>query len=220
MKGPTHIAGGAVAGLGVSAVAGFGPVAAAAFTAGAVATSKLPDIDVQWSRGPKHRRYPHSLAYAGTAVLLVSAVVYALLLYFLPRMGIEDAGSLGGLARGSITASDVALVAPGATTGYFSHLALDSTTKIGIWLTHPEGTRVGIPERYAINTSRTVAPELAARVLLCGAAVGLALLVFGGQLADLAEAEAVRTGSVALLLAIGAAKVCRPYGYETQRRER
>lgn len=58
MNGPTHVVGGALAGLAVAAVSGTGIEASAAITAGAVATSKLPDLDRYVDKSPQHRSLP------------------------------------------------------------------------------------------------------------------------------------------------------------------
>lgn len=204
MRRPTHTAGGVAAGLGVSAAAGLGPDGALAFTAGAVATANLPDIDRKWNEGPQHRSYPHSLAYGGGAVLLFSLVAYALLVSFLPVRGLSSSAMFGTMLAGTplagaFGASSLALAAPGTAVGYLTHLALDCTTKTGVWLAAPRGRRFGIPEKYAYNMTGSKAPDLLVRFVLVMACVGLALVVFAPALAAGASVAATPAGATAAL---------------------
>lgn len=141
MMGHTHVTGGALAGLAVSYGAGLGFEGAAALTIGAVATSKLPDVDARLIRGPDHRSFPHTVVLGGG-----TAVVLALVAYVWLSANAADA-SLGPLGPGT-----VALVAPGAAIGYLAHLALDASTKSGIWLLLPKDQRIGLPKKYAVRT--------------------------------------------------------------------
>lgn len=141
MMGHTHMVGGALAGLAVSYAAGLGFEEAAALTIGAIATSKLPDVDAKINKGPDHRSFPHTVILGGGA-----AVVLALVAYVWLSTNASSAG-LGPLGPGT-----VALLAPGAAIGYLTHLALDASTKSGIWLLLPKDKRIGLPRKYAVRT--------------------------------------------------------------------
>ncbi|MDN5697369.1 MAG: metal-dependent hydrolase [Rubrobacter sp.] len=141
MMGHTHLTGGALAGLAVSYGTGLGFEEAAALTIGAIATSKLPDVDARIIRGPDHRSFPHTVILGGG-----TAVVLALVAYVWISANASNS-SLGPLGPGT-----VALLAPGAAIGYLAHLALDASTKSGIWLLLPKDKRVGLPRKYAVRT--------------------------------------------------------------------
>lgn len=141
MMGHTHVLGGAVAGLAVSYGAGLGFEGAAALTIGAIATSKLPDVDARVIRGPDHRSVPHTVVLGGGFAVVAALVAYVWL------SANASSTSLGPLGPGT-----VALLAPGAAIGYLTHLALDASTKSGIWLLLPKDKRVGLPRKYAVRT--------------------------------------------------------------------
>jgi membrane-bound metal-dependent hydrolase YbcI (DUF457 family) len=141
MMGYTHVVGGAATGLAVSWAAGLGFEGAVALTAGAVATSKLPDVDAKINRSPDHRSFPHTLIVGGGAAVVVACIAYVWLW-----------ANASGLAVGPLSAGEVALIAPGGAIGYLTHLALDAATSSGIWLLVPKDRRIGLPRKYAIRT--------------------------------------------------------------------
>lgn len=49
---------------------------AAVLTAGAVVTSKVPDVDAEVKRGPDHRSFPHSLVLGGGGALGVAIALW------------------------------------------------------------------------------------------------------------------------------------------------
>lgn len=140
MMGRTHLTGGALAGLVVSYAAGLGFEEAAALTIGAIATSKLPDVDARLIRGADHRSFPHTVILGGGAAVVLALVAYVWLSANAASI------SLGPLGNA------VALLAPGAAIGYLAHLALDASTKSGIWLLLPKDKRIGLPRKYAVRT--------------------------------------------------------------------
>lgn len=140
MMGHTHVVGGALAGLAVSYGAGLDFEGAAALTIGAIATSKLPDVDAGLIRGPDHRSFPHTVLLGGGAAVVLALVAYVWL-----------SANAASISIGPLE-SAVALVAPGAAIGYLVHLALDASTKSGIWLLLPKDRRVGLPRKYAVRT--------------------------------------------------------------------
>lgn len=140
MMGHTHVVGGALAGLAVSYGAGLGFEGAAALTIGAIATSKLPDVDARLIRGPDHRSFPHTVILGGGSAMVLALVAYV---WLSTNAASISLGPLG---------SAVALLAPGAAIGYLTHLALDASTKSGIWLLLPKDRRVGLPRKYAVRT--------------------------------------------------------------------
>lgn len=149
MMGRTHAVGGALAGLTVSCAAGLGIEEATAVTLGATATSKLPDVDARLIRSPDHRSFPHSLVFGGGGAML-----FALILTGLTSSGAAS-GWLSGLG-GIVSPGTQSLVLLGAVVGYFAHLALDASTKSGIWLLMPSGRRLGLPKRYSIRTGSPI----------------------------------------------------------------
>ena len=141
MMGHTHVLGGALAGLAVSYGAGLGFEGAAALTIGAVATSKLPDVDARIKKGPDHRSFPHTVVLGGGFAVVAALVAYVWL-----------SANASGTSLGPLGPGTVALLAPGAAIGYITHLALDASTKSGIWLLLPKDKRVGLPRKYAVRT--------------------------------------------------------------------
>lgn len=172
MMGPTHIVGGAAAGLGVAYASGLGAEAATALTVGAVATAKLPDIDGKINPSPQHRSLPHSLLLGGGA-----AVVVALVLWQALASGAAD-GIIAGSA-GYVSAATLQFVVAGGVAGYLAHLFLDAMTSAGIWLLMPKGKRLGLPKKYAIRTDSP--KEYAFCGVLILAAIALGLGVFAGE---------------------------------------
>lgn len=137
---PPYLTGGALAGLAVSYGAGLGLEGATALTIGAITTSKLPDVDAKIIRSPDHRSFPHTVILGGGAAVVLALVAYVWLSANAASI------SLGPLGNA------VALVAPGAAIGYLAHLALDASTKSGIWLLLPKNKRIGLPRKYAVKT--------------------------------------------------------------------
>lgn len=175
MMGPTHLVGGALAGLAVSYTAGLGVEQAAALTTGAAATSKLPDVDAEVKRGPDHRSFPHSLVIGGGAALGVAIALWLAisagaansLLYALP----------GGVF---VSTGTVKLALAGGVIGYFTHLLLDGLTRSGIWLLMPKGQVLRLPKRYSIKTGG-VGEWLISGVMVV-LALSLGLATFGAAL--------------------------------------
>lgn len=141
MMSHTHLTGGALAGIAVSYGAGLGFEGAAALTIGAIATSKLPDMDARLIRGPDHRSFPHTVILGGGLAVMLALVAYVWI------TASAASASLGPLGPGT-----VALLAPGGAIGYLTHLALDASTKSEIWLLFPKDKRVGIPRKMAVRT--------------------------------------------------------------------
>lgn len=168
MMGHTHVTGGALAGLAVSYGAALGFGEAAALTIGAVATSKLPDVDARIIRRPNHRSFPHTVILGGDAAVVVALLAYLWLS--------ANAASVG---LGPLGAGMVALLAPGAAIGYLTHLALDAATKSGVWLLVPKDIRVGLPRKIAVRTSSPT------ELLISG---GMAIVTLGLGLAVFAPA--------------------------------
>lgn len=185
MMGPTHIAGGALAGLAASALAGYGGEQAVAMTVGAVATSRLPDIDRKFNRGPKHRSITHSLVLGGAGAFLL---MLAAMLWANTAAGARMLQQTGGW----ITPELVERAAFGGWLGYMAHLALDAPTREGIWLLLPGGKRLRPPERQAVKTDGFA--ELVTGLALVGGCVMLGISVFGADLMDLISAVALITG--------------------------
>ena len=177
MMGHTHVTGGALAGLAVSYGAGLGFEGAAALTIGAVATSKLPDVDGRIKKGPDHRSFPHTVVLGGGFAVVAALVAYVWL-----------SANASGLSLGPLGPDTVALLAPGAAIGYLTHLALDASTKSGIWLLLPKDKRVGLPRKYAVRTGSPT------ELLISG---GMALLTLALAVAVFAPA----LGGVESLLA-------------------
>lgn len=170
--GPTHVTGGALAGLAVSYGTGLGFEEAAALTIGAIATSKLPDVDAKIIRSPDHRSFPHTVILGGGM-----AVVLALLAYVWITANASSA-SLGPLGPGT-----VAFLAPGAAIGYLTHLALDASTKSGIWLLLPKDKRIGLPREYAVRTGSPMELLISGGMALV--TLALAVVVFAPALGGL-----------------------------------
>lgn len=170
MNGPTHVVGGALAGLSVSAVSGAGVQAAAAITVGAVATSKLPDLDRYVDRSPQHRSLPHSLILGGGGFMVAALVAMGLL----ASGGFDE--QLYSLFSGNIvTPVTLRFAVIGAVAGYLAHLGLDCLTSSGIWLLWPKDKRVGLPKKSAIRTSGVVEHAIAGCMLV--ACLGLAAIL-------------------------------------------
>lgn len=171
MMGPTHLAGGALGGLAASAVAGLDTGQAFALTAGALAASRLPDVDAKLNPGPAHRGLPHSLVFGGGGAVLATL----LLLSWLGSPAGERALAPLGTAGGPVSPEALSMAVVGSGIGYLTHLLLDACTKSGIWLLLPRGTRIGLPRRYALKTGgpaeRLVGVMILAGCLLAGAYV-------------------------------------------------
>ena len=169
--GPTHITGGLLAGLSASAAAGLDTGQAFALTAGALAASRLPDVDAKLNPGPAHRSLPHSLVFGGGGAILAAL----LLLGWIGSPAGERALAPLGTAGGPVSPEAVSMAVVGSGIGYLTHLLLDACTKSGIWLLLPRGTRLGLPRRYALKTGgpaeRLVAVVIVAGCLLAGAYV-------------------------------------------------
>jgi membrane-bound metal-dependent hydrolase YbcI (DUF457 family) len=172
MMGPTHFAGGALAGLAVSYGIGLGLEQAAALTAGAIATSKLPDIDAEVKRGPDHRSFPHSLVIGGGVALMVALVVWGTVL----------TGAANGLIyalpdSAPVSAATLNLAVAGGVLGYFTHLLLDAMTRSGIWLLMPKGKALRLPKRYSVRIGGVGEWLVSGVMVVCALMLGLA--VFG-----------------------------------------
>lgn len=152
MTGATHQAGAVLAAGLYAGAAGLSPALTALTAAGAFATASLPDrldprptLDPTDQRRYDHRRWAHSLLPGAGAILLALITVL--------RFGYPAAGSgedeLIPVALSLLLEKDfghaVSVVAVGAAVGYLSHLALDTLTAKGIWLTRPGGRRLGVP---------------------------------------------------------------------------
>lgn len=177
MMGPTHIAGGALAGLAASALAGYGGPEAVAMTAGAIATSRLPDIDRKFNRGPKHRSVTHSLVRGGLGALVLMLIAIA---SANTATGAETLQQTGGW----LTPELVERAAFGGWLGYMAHLALDAPTREGIWLMFPGGKRIRPRESNAVKTDGLT--EIVAGLVMVGGCLMLGISVFGGDLMEMA----------------------------------
>lgn len=164
MMGHTHVTGGALAGLAVSYGAGLGFKGAAALTIGAIATSKLPDVDAKINKSPDHRSFPHTVVLGGGAAVVLALVAYAWLSANAPTS-----------ALGFLSPASVALVAPGGAIGYLTHLALDASTKSGIWLLLPKDRRIGLPKKYAVRTGGPIELLISGGMALVTLALGIAV---------------------------------------------
>lgn len=164
MMGHTHVVGGALAGLAVSYGAGLGFEEAAALTIGAVATSKLPDVDAKIIRSPDHRSFPHTVFLGGGFAVVAALVAYVWL-----------SANASGASLGPLREGTVALLAPGAAIGYLTHLALDASTKSGIWLVLPKDKRIGLPRKYAVRTGSPTELLISGGMALLTLVLGLAV---------------------------------------------
>lgn len=163
MMGHTHVTGGALAGLAVSYGSGLGLEGAAALTIGAIATSKLPDVDARIIKGPDHRSFPHTVIPGEGAAVMLALFLYVWLSANSARVSV---GPLG---------EEVELLAPGAALGYLTHLVLDASTKSGIWLLIPKDRRVGLPRKYAVRTGGPTELLISGGMALVALALGLAV---------------------------------------------
>lgn len=170
MNGPTHVVGGALAGLSVSAVSGVGAEAAAALTVGAVATSKLPDLDRYIDRSPNHRSLPHSLILGGGSFMMAALIALVLL-----TSGAFDEQLYSVFTGQIVTPVTLHFALIGAVAGYLVHLGLDCLTSAGIWLLLPGGKRVGLPKKSAVRSGGAVEHAIAACMLV--ACLGLAAIL-------------------------------------------
>ena len=197
MMGPTHVAGGALAGLSASAAAGLDVDQAIALTAGAVLASRLPDVDAKLNPGPAHRGFPHSLVFGGGGAVLATLFLVGWL------RSPETVRLLGGagIAGGPVSPESLPMVVIGAAIGYLAHLALDACTSAGIWLFLPRGRRVGIPKRYAVKTGG-VAEKMVGLAIVAGCCL-LGLYVFGPAISPaLANVSRIPTGHVLVAVSI------------------
>lgn len=167
MNGPTHVVGGALAGLGVAAVSGVGAEAAKAITVGAVATSKLPDLDRYIDRSPQHRSLPHSLILGGGGFMVAVVVAMGLL-----ASGAASEQIYSIFSGQLVTPITLHFALIGTVAGYLAHLGLDALTSSGIWLLWPRGKRIGLPRKKAIRTGGVKEHSICALMLL--ACLGLA----------------------------------------------
>lgn len=154
VNGPAHMAAGLCSGIGAAAVAGAPLAGAVAATVGALAASKLPDIDREGDASYNHRSVTHS------ALLAVPALIVAA--YLLPFE--ELPGAAAALAP---------MAAMGFIAGYASHLLLDALTIKRIPLLLKRGPRVGIS---VVNTN-----ELSGQAMQFAVVVGCpvaAVLIF------------------------------------------
>lgn len=174
MNGPTHVVGGALAGLTVAAVSGTGIEASAAITAAAVATSKLPDLDRYIDKSPQHRSLPHSLILGGGGVLVAALIALGVL-----ASGTASEQIYSMFSGHIVTPITLHFAVIGAVSGYFAHLGLDAMTTSGIWLLWPKGKRIGLPTKKAVKSGGTRERAIAGLMIVC--CIGLGLLVFGGE---------------------------------------
>lgn len=180
MNGPTHVIGGALAGLTVAAVSGAGAEASTAITVGAVATSKLPDLDRYVDKSPQHRSLPHSLILGGGGVLVAALVAMGAL-----ASGAATEQIYNVFAGNIVTPLRLHFAVIGAVAGYFSHLALDGLTTSGIWLLWPKGKKIGLPRERAIKTGGIAEHSIAGLMVVCSLALGLLVLGEQGALASI-----------------------------------
>lgn len=174
MNGPTHVVGGALAGLSVSAVSGVGAEGCAAITVGAIATSKLPDLDRYIDNSPQHRSFPHSLILGGGGFMIAALMV----------MGLLASGGLDGqiysvFGGELITPATLHFALVGSVAGYLTHLGLDSLTSSGIWLLWPKGKRIGLPRKKAIRSGGVTEHAISALMLIACLGLAAYLLVLG-----------------------------------------
>lgn len=129
---------------------------------GALAASRLPDIDAKLKPGKDHRSLPHSLLLAGLPVFVFTLVLFG----SLAASGEAALESLG--LSGSLPADVPGRFFLGFGLGYLSHLALDAATFSGIWLAVPGGAKLRVPKKVAVRTGglREVGAALV-MVLLC-----------------------------------------------------
>lgn len=181
MTGATHQAGALLAAGLYGGAVGLSPALVALTAAGAFATATLPDrldprptLDPHDRRRYDHRRWAHSVLFGAVACLLALFVIFRFghppltfgedhLLPVALSLLLQD--NLGHV----VSATTV-----GATLGYLSHLLLDALTTKGIWLTRPQGRRVGVA---LVRHGRLPEPlVLIALTLLLIPAVALPLL--------------------------------------------
>lgn len=172
--------GGAAAGLAAAALAGLSFPEALTMSAAAVCASKLPDVDLKWSKGPNHRSFTHSLILG--AVLLAASIFSKGWLD-----GISPSG--GGLPEDlQWLAAAPGTFAVGAGVGYLSHLVLDAMTPKGIPLVLPRGPELHlayVPTGTFRETRVSVFLVLAAAALLAeawGPGVGVTIATLGSTL--------------------------------------
>lgn len=170
MNGPTHVVGGALAGLSVSTVSGVGTGAAAAITVGAIATSKLPDVDRYVDKSPNHRSLPHSLVLGGGGFMAIALLAMGLL-----ASGAFDEQLYSVFTGRVVTPVMLHFALIGAVAGYLVHLGLDCLTSAGIWLMFPGGQRVGLAKKSAVRSGGMVEHAIAACMLV--ACLGVATIL-------------------------------------------
>lgn len=163
-------------GLTAAAISGVDPAGGVSLVVGALAASRLPDVDTKWGLGKAHRSLPHSLLLAGGSVFVAAAVVFA---WLYSGDGNEALG--GSYSPQSITTELIGLGVIGFALGYLSHLLLDASTIHGIWLAVPGGRKIKPPYKYAVRTGglRELAVTIlmvAACALLLERAVGISIL--------------------------------------------
>lgn len=183
MQWPTHVAGAVFAGAGAAAATGLAPVETAAIVAGSVAASTSPDIDVHTGRGKAHRWWPHSLIYAGGAMVALAVLAWVWLGAFLggvaydwlatrPATG-DLLGALPAQSRELVVERMPTLFITGLTVGYLSHLALDAMTPARIYLGSPNnGRKIGpgtIPNGSVKEMSVRLVLAVATVVVVIGA---------------------------------------------------
>lgn len=80
-----------------------------------------------------------------------------------------------GVSGGVMSAGTLRFAVIGGIVGYLAHLALDASTKSGIWLLLPKDRRVGLPKKYAVRTGSPtellISGGLALLTLMLGIAV-------------------------------------------------
>lgn len=162
-----------MAGLAVSAVSGVGVEAAAALTVGAVATSKLPDVDRYVDKSPNHRSITHSLLIGGGGFMVAALIAMSVL-----ASGAASEQIYSVFSGHVVTPLTLHFAVIGAVVGYLAHLGLDACTSKGIWLLWPKGKRVGLPKSKVVRSTATEQVIAGTMVVCC---VGLGLLVFSGQ---------------------------------------